>query len=646
MSWGHTLGGVLIALVLLYGPGTAVVRSLGFPWLSAAFLAPGVSIPLLIVAGVLADVRGVPFTLPIGATLLAVVCCLATLGARRLRPPDAPRVTFPALRTVLAFVSVAAIVAGVVVMGGIQSPESIAWIPDNSFHLGTVEWMRRHESASLLDVNSYVRLDAPLSYPGGFHVVAAAVTIWSGLPTTAAIHAVLLAVCAVTWPATMGLLGASVWGRYAASTPLLAVLLFDMPFQFLSWGPLWPYLLAMCLLPGAVALTLRVTHLVAERRQRPPWQELIPLAAWLLSCLVIHPSVLAWWLVAAILFMGLSSRVPRLPDGLVRRAVVTVLTLALVGVMIATVVPASMAVNRPADFVGSPLNVFLAAVTTTVSPPVVAVLWFVLTVVGLWRAATQPDRRWVAAAWVLLVLLFGSRLLWPRGWLQSVSWLWWDDPRRVEAAIAVFSILAVSAVAATVTSDAAHLIAASMRPGRDRLARALAHAPSVLVCAVLLGSVGSNVTLIQGVYGPAFQPDDRVQLPRAAVEQLATLTPADALVAANPRRGSVYLYVLGGPRVLYPTWGSPHNADMLLLGASLADLPHKPEVCAAAHRLGVTHVVTGGPLDRLTVPVTLDYSGVDRVGAGFRLVAEAPPYQLFEIPTCSEKPGEAARVSP
>lgn len=154
MGWGDVLGGAFAALALIYIPGTVVAHCLGLSWRVAALLAPGLSIAALMVAGVLAGLFGVGFTIPWGGLFLALVTALmGGIGSRAARRRPASFHVWPGLPSLFAFTVLASAVATVVVVRGIPSPTDIAWLPDNSFHLGTVEWMRRHESASLLDIN-------------------------------------------------------------------------------------------------------------------------------------------------------------------------------------------------------------------------------------------------------------------------------------------------------------------------------------------------------------------------------------------------------------------------------------------------------------------------------------------------------------
>ena len=262
VSWPQLLPAVLLAVAVLVGPGALILRATGLGWLTAVLAAPAVSVGVIVVAGLAVDLVGATWTPVTGILSVALVITLGLGGgvviarAVRSRRPAAesppPSDTAPLRATVLvAVVCLAA--AYLVLAGAAASPLAIPQMPDVVFHLGAVEWMVRHGSASVLDVYQYAQLDGPLAYPGGFHAVVAALAPFTGLPVTATWHALLIVTVGVVWPFGVMLLARVVLGRgtgVLVAAGLLTLVFTSFPVRFLAWGPLWSNLLANALLPA------------------------------------------------------------------------------------------------------------------------------------------------------------------------------------------------------------------------------------------------------------------------------------------------------------------------------------------------------------------------------------------------------------
>jgi hypothetical protein len=644
MSWGDVLGGVLITVVLLYLPGSIVLRSGGFRWLTAAFLAPGISIALILVAGILAGLLHVPFAWFAGSVLLAGTTTIAAMCATRLCRRSPAPFEILGLNKVLVTSGIAAVLAAMAITSGIGSPSDVSLLPDNAYHLGTVEWLRRHQSVSLLDTAQYSRLDTPISYPGVFHVLAALVAQWSGMATAPAVHALLLVLCAVVWPMGMGILGKVTFPRGGETAAIISVLISDVPYQLLSWGSVWPYLSSVALLPAALALmgALRASRSSVGFLGRWEWRGIAVLTALLLSILATHPSSLV---AAAFIGVFMMTQIPldrTSPSGArpwarTRRLVLTVFVTSVLALLLALVAPSSMRTWVNTEKVMTLAEAIARVLTPSSGSGNSSVVWILLTMAGL-IVCLRTRVVWLVVAWIFFATASGLVL---RGFdpVRLVTWPWWSDSPRIEAVVGLLSILSVTAVVDVVVSDLSRLL----EPRRGWRSVWLPYAPLAILMVALGGSVATNARVIAPGYG-----DDVRLMPvakREALARIASVVPPGALVATNPRRGGTVLYVVGGPALLYPTWLTPQTPDTLLVAGGLDVLQTRPDVCDAVHRLGVTHVMVGGPMDPWTLPWdTVEYAGVDRVSPAFPLLVEEPPYSVFQVPDClGSSPGHSNR---
>jgi hypothetical protein len=123
-----------------------------------------------------------------------------------------------------------------------------------------------------------------------------------------------------------------------------------------------------------------------------------------------------------------------------------------------------------------------------------------------------------------------------------------------------------------------------------------------------------------------------------ALRRLAGRIGPNDVVAANPWNGAMYLYVVSGRRMLFPTEKSLAGGDRVLLATRLDKAAESPEVCAAVRRQHVRFAITGGQPGGSSAGYR-KYPGVDGVAssAAFRQVAEVGPYRLYELERCASR---------
>ena len=669
VSWPQVLPAVVLAVAVLLGPGALLLRASGASWLAAVLAAPAASVPVVIVAGLLVRLTGAPWTALTGLVavlsveglgLLVVGRFVAPRVARqgrrrhteeRSQPSDAS-----ALRAVLFVGSSSLAAVYLVLAGAATSPLAIPQMPDVVFHLGAVEWMVRHGSASALDVFQYAQLDGPLAYPGAFHAVTAAVAAWTGLPVTATWHALLIVVVGLVWPFGVMLLARVVLGRgngVLVAAGLLTLVFSAFPVAFLAWGPLWSNLLANALLPAVVAAALCAlapAAFVADRafgagRLRAGGYA----ALGLLVLLGTQPNAVASGaVIGSVVFAG---ALPHWRAALDRRwASVFVrlpwfLLLLFAVVFLSTrFIPSKMFLVNAHVLVTWQVAV-ADAVTVFAGRGVEFGLVLALVLGGVVVLARDAARRWVVVSLAAFIALFLAMYAVNGPVVRQLTWLWWNDHYRLEAAIVLPALLCAIAGA---MAGGALLTRRMPDPARSR--QMLGAMVAVAVVVALRGGIPAHRTVVGATYGET-SPDASWVTPAefAALQRLSDFVPAGSVVAANPYRGGMFFYVAGGVEVLYPTENSLMLPDRRLLGTSIHLVEVNPAVCAAAHRQRVDYVLNGGEMHIWGVlDHAAEYAGLDAtaLSSRFEPVTQVGPFALQRVPPCSPGPEGQEVVGP
>ena len=667
VSWPQLLPAVVLAVVALVLPGLVPLRALGVPRLAALLGAPAVSVLVLVLSGVCVRSLGLSWTAGIGLAATLVATGLAAAVARVIRRRWVPAAAGPGpaldggevgAAVLVGIVGLAA--AYLVLAGAAPSPLASPQMPDVVVHLGAVEWMVRHGSASLLDVVAYAQLDGALSYPGGFHAVAAAVCAWSGVPVTATWHALLVVVVGLVWPFGVMLVARVVFGRGAGvlvTAGLLTLVLSSFPVRFLAWGPLWSNLLANALLPAVLAAALCALAPIALIADRPfgpgRARALAYAAAGVLAIGVTQPNALASAAVLAVPAVG--SALPHWRGSLARPWVdrVVRLPVVLLAVVVAILVIARIAPPKMYFVNAHVIATWHQALTESVTlfdgtaPENLLILALVL--VGLGVLARDARRRWIVGG--LLALLVIDLVLYAVNGpiVRQFTWLWWNDHVRVRAALVLPGLLAATA-GALAAARLLDPVLARLRPGRPRARQAGAALVAALLVLAVRGGIPVHRGLVEGTYledGPEFSwvtPSEQ-----AALRQLSGLVPPGSVVAANPYSGGMFFYVVAGVEVFFPTENSLQLPDRRLVGTSLHLVESLPAVCAAVRAHRVDFVLTGGDMHIWGVlDHTPEYAGVEATALNprFEVVGTAGPYTLRRVPACRQAPAGSPLPGP
>jgi hypothetical protein len=421
-----------------------------------------------------------------------------------------------------------------------------------------------------------------------------------------------------------------------------------MPFLIAGYGPLWPLLLGLSLLPGLLGTLLSLFGLAADDVLGRPRAAVVLVAA-VAGLALVHPDALASLVVLAyVLAVVVAVRVVVRGPRTFGRSAVAVLAVVGPPLLWAAVLqlPRARAMSR-AYRVGPVVSHGRGLVDALLNRPYhsSAALWVTsaVAVLGAVVCARRRRLRWVAAAYVALAAVsFGVVAVQDR-YTQALTVYWYNDPPRLAALV---PLAAVPALTAGLLALSGHLQGPSRTwrgprrgPRRRAGARSALLVALVFVIATLGNNHGAQVSTLRPYYHPR-DPGTALLTPQeaGALQVLARSIPVDAVVADNPWRGHALLYAFTSRRVVFfseKAVTTPQRAvvaDALFLAGS----PLRPDVCPAVRAVGATYVITGGRNQLPNRGGRDQFLGVDLVPGrpGFTLVARSAPYALWRITAC------------
>ncbi len=621
-----------VALIVLLAPGQLIGWSLGLTGYDRlAFSAP-LSLVSTLVYGTICHAMSLPAFGLAGAGVLGLVTGALTVAARWLRRTGVvesasipPR---PHRRGWLRAAPAVALLAGaawftVWFATAIGSADAWPQINDAIFHVGAVEYLLRHDSAWFADP---ARFAHGTFYPPGWHILTAMVAAGSGSSALIASHAMVLAVAAVAWPAAaLGLTRRTVGtgAIVGSAVPFAALLFFAYPFQPLSWGVLWPFLLGMALVvPALTAAHALVSGPGWWRRGSAPTQWAL-LGASGIAAATAHPSAVYVFIILAIpLCVGALVAQRRRSEAAVVGGVLLVAGIALWSVRPESTLQAGS--NR----VPQPASAGVSIVLTVFSPK--TVLAVILCLVAM-VVVVGTLRRW-GTAWIAVGVLTALTLgvvagVDPQGPVTWVSWPWYTDVQRLRAIAVLPLVIGVA------------LLIGGPLVTRPRSGRVAGTAVTGALAAV---SVVANLQPVADLYQPntgttawvtpAQQRDLRI---------LSGSIPSRSTVAADPYTGSTWLYLVRDLTLLYPVPGipGPPGSARDIVAARLGDMADDPAVCRAIQQTDVTYVVSGGRPHPDAFRAAGRYDGIAKVpGAiGFTEVASEGEFTLWKVQPCEAR---------
>lgn len=208
--------------------------------------------------------------------LISAVVCIVSLVVRRNKKESCSQVMGQSLcwPSLVLYVGVAFVVGMLFFVKALDGTDTFLQAWDNAFHLNVVRYFVESGNYSALCVTNTTGVSpTPGSgyYPAAWHLLCAAITSVVGgtVPTT--INAVNFAFASVVFPAGMYCFVSRVLGENRTGIVIGALLssgFASFPWSFLTYGPLFPNLASMSLLPAALTVMMGVFDHASSAKQR------------------------------------------------------------------------------------------------------------------------------------------------------------------------------------------------------------------------------------------------------------------------------------------------------------------------------------------------------------------------------------------
>lgn len=662
MSWWTTAPQLLACIALMTVPGAVLAFALGFRRITALGLAPALSVGIAAVAAVLAPLLGLPWN----AGLLAGFTVLVAGGALLLRrlPILGSRRDENALQRDTWAVCLAALtgvmIGGVVVarksVALIGNPENIAQRFDNVFHLNAVRFIMETGNASTFNLGAVTgSTGRGAIYPAVWHSFAALVAKTTGTGVAEAVNVVNLTIAAVVWPVSMVLLARVVAGARPVAilaTGILSAGFIAFPFLMMVWGPLFPYMLSVALLPAALGVVVLLVGMGRDTGDASRPMLVLALGVTVAGIALSHMSSVNTVLVLTLplIIWAAARHVTALVRGRARpRAYLWIVASAVVYIAGFVLLWLKL---RPLPYdVWGPHQTPAGAIGEALanSPmgfPEIPVLVSVLGIVGLVTVVRSGRDAWIGIVFVLVSYLYVADAAFDRGpWRSTLTGNWYADANRLAALLPLVSALlgglAVGALWAVLRRQAARVVRRASAPVPPAIARVLGIVGVALVALILATGVQSAaqeryLTESEQIYLRDWPESVLSSDEYALLERVDQEVPADAVIAVNPWNGGSLAYALTGRAVtVYHLFGS-EDPDVKKVSKTLDRAPQSTAACDAIRRSRVSFVLDFGDQFLASNPAAATYDGLEDLeeSDAVELVDEQGAAKLYRVVVC------------
>lgn len=599
MTWFSTLPGLILAVLVVLGPGLLWGALFGLRRLTLLALAGPLSVTAVVIAAEAASLAGVTWSLVPVISVTAAVGALLWLLRRRFGDSLAMDPGGP-LRWTLGAWAVAAIPVAALMVWIFGDPQNIAQSHDNIFHLNALRYIAEAGNASSLELG-YLGTREPTFYPAGWHALVSVVMIASGLSIPAAINVVNLAVITVIWSTGCLFLVSRVTGERRTALFTAAVLsgaYSTFPYLLLEFGVVYPFMLSVALLPAVLGVVVQLLKVGAPLRTTSAGNLLL-LCGMVPGLALAHPASVVGVLGLSLPMVAAAAH-SRLRRGTApwRQTLVPAgLYLLVLGVAWMQMRPARSSSDNW-DELGDAGQALVEIIFHSPLHRPTAYLASVLTLVGAGVVLYRGRHRWSLALYGLAALLFvvgnwtgAPDLRW------IVAGVWYNDFFRISAMLPVAGIV-IAAIGGVALVDTVV---------RETGLRSFLHAGSPLriqgfaVILVLAGVALAPFDAVErGVQEAAakyrFTAESRLltEDELALIQRLPELVEPGAGIVGVPQTGASLSYAYTGIPTLLPYGTLPPSQAGKVVYSSLNEMRTDPEVCAAIEETGVRYVLDFG----------------------------------------------------
>ena len=678
--WGLFAIATIVGVVFLFLPGYLFLRAGRLSsWLSLG-CAPLISVACYSVLCVAFDIAGVSCSwysvflpvLAVSALAYGVSRFVAGVCPAELKRRDA------VVMGVYVIIGIA-VTCGMY-MCQLTSPEAFIQSWDNVHHLDAIRGFVDSGRWSSLGTSLYLGNDASIDpfvegafYPSAWYAFAAMVAGLFDLSAPYAISVVNFVIIAIAFPLSTHAFLRAVFGddiRTVTAGSLFVLANASCPWVMLRWGPLYPNIMANCLLPGLMgAFVLLLSQTLGAHRRVSLCAVLL---VGVLSYVFIQPNgvftavvLLAPYLVVRVFSMARGSTWAcergsgfAWSFGLVCSALAVIVVIAFW--MFAFNAPFMQAVvNYRWPYDTEFADALMDVVTQRFHTAALSIGCALMLGAGIVSALVRKRHRWLIASWLLSCTIYVICVSVGGEWHQLAAGFWYTDVPRV-AAFAAFSAVPLQAIGLAEVVSLAVRPLASRRYGELAAGMAMTAIVGIMLFAPIDATESTDVgsrhfTNANALSAEAafiswdYRSDDpRIydEAERAFVREALSIMPEGSLVINEPNDGSAYAYGVDGLRTYYRYWrgyGDPSEGEKpesALIRDHLCDIVANEDVKKAIDDIGARYVIQldrGEPNWNYMMWLYGDgelWRGIDGVNEetpGFELLLSRDDMRLYQI---------------
>lgn len=665
MSWWETAPMLLACIAMMVVPGLAMALCLGFRGVLAVGVAPALTVGVSGVAAIVAPFVGLQWNvfLLAGFAIVASGGCFAlAMGVKRV-PARVVSGKVHERWPVLLGAATGVTVAGLIIAGQtidlIGDPQNIAQRYDNVFHLNAVRFIMDNGNASTLNLGALTGASGRGAiYPAAWHAFAALLADATGMGVAESVNIVNVTIAAVVWPVSMVFLARVVAGARSVAllaTGILSAGFIAFPFLMMVWGPLFPYMLSLAVLPAALGMVVIIAGM-ARDVHAPKGLAVIALLVILAGIALSHMSSVNSLLLLALPLLGWAAA--RRITFLVRSGArfKTFLPLVLGAVTYVAVFLLAWSFLRPAPYDGwlphqTPGGAIGEAIAhSPMNFEEVPVLVTVMGLAGFLTVMRSRRNAWLGVAFVLVAYLYVVDAAFDRGPLRTaLTGIWYADTNRVAALIPLVSTLlgglAVSALWDYLTrwlSVVRKRFAAVRNSTPGTHLSPLARVTGGILVALILAS-GVQSSALQTYIAESEQkylrdwPESMLSSDEyALLDRLDEEVPVDAVIAVNPWNGGSLAYAFTGRAVTVYHLSGSSDPEVQTVSTTLNSAIFSVEACDAIRDTGVSFVLDFGDQFLAPDPAASTYGGLENLQDSnvVQLIDEQGAAKLYQVTVC------------
>lgn len=639
--WATFLIACFFVVVVLYLPGCIVLGAALRKPLLALSLAPAMSILIYSVIEALYCVLGVYCSALSVGIATGVVCLVISFafGIQSHRKGKAPRIRTHiiinkrdlALFALYLIIGITAV--GLYFIKPLDGPDSFFQGWDNVHHLPAIQtyadsgiWNPLFSSSYAPWAISPYKVSTYGFYPSAWHILCASVLSALEVSTTFSVNCVNAVLIGVVFPTSMyGLL------RTITNNDRLVMLFGSLivsgvpacPWNYVIYGPLYPNLFAMVLVP--IAMTQFILTLRSISAKEPTRAVAYGVLTMLSMCAVAlaHPNGVFTLIVflapymTCWLFKELKARNVKVSTRIYAVAALWILVIAFW--IICYHLPIFTGVVQTTwPSISNETQSLVDALLLSVIDHPAQIAIFMLLVAGMIYLLSNQSNLWILAVYVVCAIMYildAGTDSFLKNWITG---FWYTDYHRTGAMLGLAAILiaAIGAGALARLLQRAALRATSDNARRIHSPRAVSFALYLFIgIFIYIGSFNlkgfGDIQTAFGYQSQEFSYQNNFEMvyydvltyeEQQFAEEALSLVPEDAVIINNPNDGSVFLYPLFDTALYYRGCTVPNNnnesAESRIIRLHLSEISTSLEVRQAVQNIGAAYVIQLDSNDR------------------------------------------------